>query len=120
MHEIYFYEDKDGNSPILDYIEALSERTDKDSRIKLKKIQDYLSVLREYGKGAGEPYIKHLDGEIWEVRPIRTRIFFAGWLDNDFIMLHHLQLKKTQKTPKREIAKAKSNLKDIRERSGIQ
>ena len=119
MYEIYFYEDKDGNSPVLEFIEVLSKRTDKDSRINLKKIQDYIRVLREHGKAAGEPYIKHLDGEIWEIRPIRGRILFASWIDNDFILLHYF-VKKTQKTPQREIDQAKRNLKDMKQRSGLQ
>jgi phage-related protein len=120
MREVYFYEDEDGNSPIHEYIHSLSQKTDKDSRINLKKIQDYIRMLREYGKTMGEPYIKHLDGDIWELRPIRGRIFFASWLGGDFILLHYFQFKKTQKTPKSEIDKAKRNLKDIRERSGHQ
>ncbi|MCL2605420.1 MAG: type II toxin-antitoxin system RelE/ParE family toxin [Defluviitaleaceae bacterium] len=117
MHNIYFYEDRDGNSPVLEYIEALSKRTDKDSRINYNKINDYIQVLSEHGKAAGEPYIKHLEGDIWEIRPIRSRIFFASWLGNDFILLHYFQFKQTNKTPKRELAQAKRNLADIRERS---
>jgi len=57
MHEIYFYEDKNGNSPVFEYMEALSKRTEKDSRINLTKIQDYIRILRRYGKAAGEPYL---------------------------------------------------------------
>jgi len=75
MHDIIFYEDAAGESYIYDFIEALSRRTDKHSRINLTKIQDYMRVLRRYGKAAGEPYLKHIDGDIWELRPIRTRIF---------------------------------------------
>jgi len=77
MFEIHFYEDKDGNSPIYEYLKGLSQRTDKDNRINHNKINDYIQVLSEYGKAAGEPYIKHLDGDIWELRPIRGRIFFC-------------------------------------------
>jgi len=117
MYEVYFYEDKDGNSPVYEYIENMAKKTDKDSRINLNKIQDYIRVLREHGKTAGEPYIKHIDGDIWELRPIRGRIFFASWTDNGFILLHYFQFKKTQRTPKREIDQAKRNLKDIFERS---
>ena len=119
MYEIYFYEDKIGNSPVYDYIYALSKQTDKDSRINHNKINDYIQVLSEYGKAAGEPYIKHIDGDIWEIRPIKGRIFFASWVDNSFILLHHFA-KKTQKTPKREIDQAKRNLIDMQERSGQQ
>ena len=116
MHEIYFYEDKDGNSPILEYIDGLSNRTDKDGRINHAKINDYIQTLKRCGKTVGEPYMKHLDGEIWELRPIRARIFFASWLENDFILLHYFHFKKTQKTPRSEINKAKRNLKEMRER----
>ena len=45
----------------------------------------------------GEPFIKHLEGDIWELRPLRDRILFAAWLDDGFILLHHF-VKKTQKT----------------------
>jgi phage-related protein len=117
LYEIHFFEDKEGNSPVFEFIEALSKKTDKDSRINHNKINDYIEVLSQYGKAAGEPYIKHLDGDIWEIRPIRGRIFFASWEKNGFILLHHFQFKKTQKTPKREIEQAKRNLKDIMERT---
>ena len=117
MYEIYFFEDKDGDSPIFNYIQDFSQKNDKDSRINRNKINDYIQVLREHGKTAGEPYIKHLDGDIWELRPIRCRILFASWTDNSFILLHHVQFKKTQKTPKRAIEQAQRNLKDMQERS---
>ena len=89
MYERYFYEDKNGHSPVYDYIQTLSKRADKDSRINLNKINDYIQILSEHGKAAGEPYIKHIDGDIWELRPIRGRIFFASWTNNGFILLHH-------------------------------
>lgn len=41
MHKIYFYKDAKGNEPVLDYIKELAAKRDKDSRIKLNKIQDY-------------------------------------------------------------------------------
>lgn len=75
MHKVYFYKDKNGSEPVAEYIAELSKRSDKDSRIKLNKIRDYVKVLSEHGTQAGEPYIKHLDGEIWELRPLRDRIF---------------------------------------------
>lgn len=119
MFDIYFYEDKNGNIPIYDYIKDLSQRHDKDSRINYNKINDYIEVLSQYGKAAGEPYVKHIEGDIWELRPLKGRIFFASWIGNGFILLHHF-VKKTQKTPKRETDQAKRNLKDIQERSRLQ
>ncbi len=115
LYEIHFYKDKDGKEPVKEYFRELEQRGDKDSRIKCNKIRDYVKILRERGTQAGEPYLKHLDGEIWELRPIRDRVLFAAWYDNGFILLHHF-MKKTQKTPLREIEKAKRELADIRER----
>ncbi len=65
----------------------------------------------------GEPVSKHLDGEIWELRPLDNRILYAYYKDNKFVLLHQFT-KKTQKTPKREIEQAKRNLLDYIERNG--
>lgn len=57
----------------------------------------------------GEPYIKHLSDNIWELRPIRDRILFAYLKNNKFVLLN-IFVKQTQKTPQREIEKAKKLL----------
>lgn len=115
LHKIYFYKDKNGNEPVAEYIAELAQKKDKNSRIKLNKIRDYMKVLSEYGTQAGEPYIKHIDGEIWELRPLRDRILFVGWINGSYVLLHQF-MKKTQKTPAREIEKAKRELADLIER----
>ena len=116
MFDIIFYEDENGNSPVYDFIQELTQKTDKDSRINSTKINDYIQILSLHGKTLREPFIKHIEGDLWELRPIRNRIFFASWANDSFILLHHF-IKKTQKTPKREIKQALRNLKDITERS---
>ncbi len=116
MFRVYFYKDRDGNQPALDYIRSLKTKSDKNSRINLAKINDYIEVLKEYGTRAGEPYIKHIDGDIWELRPLSNRIFFVVWHEGTFVLLHHF-IKKTQRTPKREIIKAKKEYEDLIERS---
>ncbi|GBU21825.1 hypothetical protein R80B4_01727 [Fibrobacteres bacterium R8-0-B4] len=115
MVDVIFYADRRGWEPVGSYIDELAARNDKDSRIRLQKIRDYIKYLRTLGKRAGEPYIKHVDGEIWELRPASDRIFFAAWDRGCFVLLHHI-VKKTQKTPRKEIDKAKRNLSDFRER----
>ena len=115
MYNIRFYKDKNGKRPIVDYLRELDTKKDKDSRIKVNKIYDYIDYLREAGVKAKEPYAKHLDGEIWELRPIKDRILYAAWDGNSFILLHIFR-KDTQKTPRREIEQAKRNLADMRER----
>lgn len=115
MYKIYFYKDRNGREPVLEYMQELSGKKGKDSRLKLDKIQDYIEILSRYGTQAGEPYIKHLDGDIWELRPLRDRILFVGWINGSYVLLHHF-MKKTQKTPMREIEKAKRELADLEER----
>ena len=115
MFKVFFYKDKNGESPIADYLQALAAKSDKDSRIKLNKIYEYTKYLSESGAQVKEPYAKHLDGEIWELRPIRDRILYAAWDGQSFILLHHF-MKDTRKTPRREIEQAKHNLADYRGR----
>ena len=115
MYKIIFYRDKNGKEPVYEYIKKLERRAGKDSRVKLTKVHEYIRVLGEYGTQAGEPYLKHIDGEIWELRPIRDRVLFAAWTTEGFILLHHF-MKKTPKTPSREIEQAKRELEDFKER----
>lgn len=115
MHPIYFYKDRNGREPVKEYIAELAARRDKDSRIKFNKISAYIAALSEYGTQLGEPYIKHLDEEIWELRPISDRILFAAWDGRGFILLCQFR-KKTQKTPQREIVQARRYLEDYRKR----
>lgn len=115
MYQIKFYENKSGEKPVLNYLHGLIAKGDKDSRIKANKIQDYINLLKEFGTSLGEPYVKHLDGKIYELRPLKDRILFAAWIDNKFILLSHF-VKKTQKTPPREIEKAKKRLAESLER----
>ena len=43
-------------------------------------------MLEELGTRVGEPVTKHLDGEIWELRPLKNRFLYAYYKDNKFIM----------------------------------
>lgn len=70
MYKVIFYKDKNGKEPVYDYMKGLSGRTSKDSRVKLNKINDYIEMLSRYGTFAGEPYVKYLESDIWELRPL--------------------------------------------------
>lgn len=117
MHEIIFYVDSSGKSELLDYIAALENSNSKDSRIKLNKIREYVKALSVNGTRLPDTYCKHLDGDIWELRPISDRILFAAWVDGAFVLLH-CYVKKTRKAPPREIDKAKRELEDFKRREG--
>ena len=119
MYKVKFYRDKSGESEIVNYLDDLKVRgaTSKTDRINRDKILAYIGALEQYGTRIGEPVVKHIDGDIWELRPLKNRIFFFYWKDNKFVLLHHFT-KKTQKTPPREIKQAQANLKDFIERHG--
>jgi phage-related protein len=114
MFDIRFFEDKKGYSAVKEYIDELQKQADsnKDSRIKLKKIYEYLNLLSENGTYLGEPYIKHIEEDIWELRPSNNRVFFFCWNKKTLALLHFFR-KKTQKTPRREIEQAKRNRDDF-------
>ncbi len=111
MYNIKIYKDKNGKSQLEEYIKELHNKIDKNSNIKFNKIVAYIRMLQENGLLLGEPFIKHIEDEIWELRPLRDRILFTYIENNTFILLNCF-VKKTQKTPKREIEKAKRLIKD--------
>ena len=116
IFEVILYEDEKGNNPVLEFLTELANTNGKDSRVRLKKVQDYINILQTYGNTVGAPVMKHLDDEIWELRPLRDRVLFAGVVGGKYVLLHQF-VKKTQKTPKREIEQAKRELEDFKRRS---
>ena len=51
------------------------------------------------------PYIRKINDEIWEMRPLKNRILFFFYRNEEFVLLSSF-VKKTNKTPKKEIDKA--------------
>ena len=119
MYEVRFYRNRNGISEIVEYLDDLKEKgeTSKNERINRDKILAHIGALEQYGTRIGYPIVKHIDGNLWELRPLANRIFFFYWKDNKFVLLHHF-LKKTQKTPPKEIELARAKLKDFIERNG--
>ncbi len=77
-YKIVFWQDKNGYSEAQDYIMGLKNKSIKSkyARIKLNKIMEYMKMLEAYGTELKEPYIKHIDCEIFELRPLKDRFFF--------------------------------------------
>jgi phage-related protein len=118
MFDVLFYRDKDGNEPIKEYIQELAQKglTSKNERIQATKIISFMKRLEAHGTRVGFPTVRHIEDDIWELRPLDHRIFFFYWKDNNFVMLHHF-IKTTKKTPPLEIEQAKRNLAEHLERS---
>ena len=105
MYEIEFYETEDGKCPIWDFLEALRLKapTNKDARIQHKQASLYIELLQQNGTHMNAEITKHLDDGIWELRPGNNRVFYFFYQNDTYVLLHQFR-KKSQKTPKREIA----------------
>lgn len=78
MFEVVFYEDRRGKQPVKEALIALRDKAQasKDARIQYQKILTHIRALEAFGTRIGEPQVKHLDGSLWELRPLAHRIFF--------------------------------------------
>ncbi len=112
-YNIIFYEKENGESEIWNFLETLryKSKNNKDARIQYKQITLYIELLQNNGTKLPNTITKHIQENIWELRPGDNRIFYFCCDDNNFVLLHSFR-KKTQKTPDREIKKAKSERDD--------
>ena len=78
MYNIEFYEKSDGTSELWDFLEDLRQRaqTNKDARIQLKQIRLYIQLLADNGTHLPSNITKHIENDIWELRPGNNRILF--------------------------------------------
>lgn len=80
-----------------------------------------LKVLQEQGNRLREPYSKHLEDGIFEVRgkvgSDISRVLYFFYYGGRIILTNGF-IKKTQKTPRNELEKAKLCRKDFMERFG--
>ncbi len=119
MFRVEFYETADGVSELWDFLDGLQKKslTSKDARVQHKQIAQYIQLLADHGTRLGENITKHLEDGIWELRPGNNRVLYFFHRDNTFVLLHQFR-KKTQKTPRREIEKAKTERDDWIRRKG--
>ena len=109
--EIIFYETVSGECPIEKFLISL----DKKMRAKLVGM---IEILEEKGNMLREPYSKSLGDGIFELRckfgSDITRVLYFFIYERKIILTNGF-VKKTQKTPKSEIALAKKYKKDFLE-----
>ncbi|MBC3535742.1 MULTISPECIES: type II toxin-antitoxin system RelE/ParE family toxin [Negativicutes] len=122
MYKIEFYENQRGESEVWDFLETLrvKSKTSKDARIQYNQILFYIDLLAKNGTNLPVNITKHLEEDIWELRPGNNRVFYFYYDESQYVLLHHFR-KKSQKTPKREITRAKAERDDyIRQKEGEQ
>ena len=101
-YKAIFYDLPNGTEPAKDFLDTLDAKM-------FAKIIRAINIIKLSGATTREPYSKHLDDGIFEVRAqVGSNIsrvlyfFFAG---RQFILTHGF-VKKTQKTPPAEIEKS--------------
>ena len=109
---VEFYEDTNGNKPIEEFLLSLD--------VKMQaKLLGLLQILQEKGNQLREPYSKHLEDGIFEIRGKVgrdiTRVLYFFYYDGKIILTNGF-VKKTQKTPKKEIQLAKRRRDEYIER----
>ena len=111
---VEFYETQSGERPAEEFLDTLD--------VKMRgKLVMTLKVLQEQGNCLREPYSKHLEDGIFEVRgkvgSDISRVLYFFYFGGRIILTNGF-IKKTQKTPRGEIEKAKLYRKDFMERFG--
>ncbi len=99
---VEFFKQANCHVPVKDYLETLDEKYQA-------KIIAYIELLRAHGGRLHEPYAKQIKGSIWELRVdfgrLASRMFYFLSVGKRIVLLHAF-MKKTAKTPLREIEKA--------------
>lgn len=101
--EIKFYESADGQVPVRDFLDGL------DIKMRQKMLRSIMA-LQEMGYSLRMPLSEFLEDGIFELRAQAgnniSRVLYFFMLGNQAILTHGF-IKKTQKTPAREIKRAK-------------
>lgn len=101
--KIIFYKNSDGETPVEDFLNSL------DTKMKTKLLFS-LRVVKETGHQARLPYSRELEDGIFEIRAKSgsdiSRVLYFFVVGREIILTNGF-IKKTQKTPRNEIEKAK-------------
>lgn len=107
-----FYEKANGDCPIEEFISSL------DMKMKAKMV-GLLELLEEKGNYLREPYTKHLDDGIFEIRcklgKNITRVLYFFYSGGKIVLTNGF-VKKAQRTPSNQVKKAKQFRNDYMER----
>ena len=97
--DVEFYKTAAGREVVAEFLDTLPPKD-------MAKVFRDIDLLAEFAPDLHEPYTKHIDGPIWELRSKFSsniyRIFYFIWRDNKLVLLHGFT-KKTQKTPPKPV-----------------
>jgi phage-related protein len=112
--QVVFYETCSGRQPVREFLDALPA---PDRAAVLRN----LSLLQEFGLNVGAPLVRAVRGrrKLWELRVKTTmgaiRVFYFAHTGRCFVVLHGF-VKKSQKTPAKELGIAERRMIDVLER----
>src|SRR5579862_6234695 len=108
--DISFYIGEQGDNPVFEFLNSLNAK-------EIGKCLAYMHLLAEEGNSLPANYIKHIDGDLWELRPEfggqEFRFFYFIVLSDTILFLHAFK-KKTQKTSPTEIEIARKRMEEVR------
>jgi len=106
--DIKYYQTLSGRFPVKEFIDDLG-------KIPKAKVYYTVELLSEFGIRIGSQFVKKMAGtDLWELRIIgesSIRIFYIADTGRSFVLLHAF-VKKSQKTPIKEIKTALKRLRD--------
>jgi phage-related protein len=106
--EIEFYSSEDGSEPVAEFLDSL------DSKMSAKLVA-LMEILEEKGTELRLPYSEHLEDGIFELRCKQgsniTRVMYFFYIGKKIVVTNGF-VKKTQKTPAKEIKLAKERRTD--------
>ena len=106
------YEKENGEVPVEEFLDSINPKM-------RAKIFGLLGILQEKGNMLREPYSKHIGDGIFELRckfgSDITRVLYFFYYEGKIILTNGF-VKKTQKTPVREIERAKRYREDYQRR----
>jgi phage-related protein len=98
---VYFFKSPTGNEPVRDWLKLRTPGEKKAIGEDIKAV--------EFSWPVGYPQVAKLDKDLWEVRTNLpdgiSRVFFTVW--EQYMVLLHGIIKKTQKTPQQDLDLAK-------------
>lgn len=115
MWEIEFYVTGDNKEVIEEFLEELPEKH------RAKAFHE-IDLLSQFGIKLKQPHAKHIEEDLWELR-IKyssdiSRIFYFIPVKKKIVLLHGF-IKKTEKTPPKQIKVAKERMVDYKRRFKI-
>lgn len=116
IFEVDFYQKENGRIPVKEFLLSLTPK------LRAKAILD-IELLQKHGNELREPYVKPIKGKnnkgLYELRikfsKDAARIFYFTYYDNKYVLLNGF-IKKSMKTPRKEIARAVRYMQDYKSR----